>query len=450
MTIVEDLRIKTGFIYPHSASFRLLSVNAEIIAIGSELLTPFRQDTNSLYLTEKLNQLGVEVVLKTVVGDSRERLVSVAQHALFRSDIVIFMGGLGPTEDDLTREAVAEALGVELHRDPEILKKLEQRFAARGYQMTPNNAQQADVIAGATVLPNPNGSAPGQWITGHYEGRDRLIILLPGPPFELKAMFDEQCTERLRAKLPPARIATRVLKVAMMGESLVDSRVAPIYKRYTDVQTTILAGAGDVQFNLFTRAASMEEAQQRVDELAGEIEDELEDAVYSSRGESLEQIAGYFLGMRGATLAVAESCTGGLLGSLITDRPGSSAYFIGGLIAYAYQVKRDERGVPSSLLTRHCSVCREVAVAMAQGAKARFGTTLAVSTTGIAGPDSDGSNKPVGLTFIAIASEWGSRCEEYTFTGNRWSNRRQAAEQALQLMIDEVRAGAGRQRSQPA
>jgi nicotinamide-nucleotide amidase len=361
-------------------------VNAEIVAVGSELLTPFRQDTNSLYLTEKLNQLGVEVVLKTVVGDSRERLVSVAQHALFRSDIVIFMGGLGPTEDDLTREAVAEALGVELHRDLEFLKKLEQRFAARGYQMTPNNAQQADVIAGATVLPNPNGTAPGQWISGQYEGRERLIILLPGPPFELKAMFDEQCMERLRAKLPPARIATRVLKVAMMGESLVDSRVAQIYKRYTDVQTTILAGAGDVQFNLFTRAPSMEEAQQRVDELAGEIEDELEDAVYSSKGESLEQIVGYYLGMRGATLATAESCTGGLLAERITSISGSSRYFVGGAVVYSNELKTKFADVPASLISKHGAVSREVAAALAEGIRKRCKATLGIGITGVAGP----------------------------------------------------------------
>ena len=409
-------------------------MNAEIIAIGSELLTPFRQDTNSLYLTEKLNQLGVEVVLKTVVGDSRERLVSVAQHALFRSDIVIFMGGLGPTEDDLTREAVAEALGVELHRDPEILKKLEQRFAARGYQMTPNNAQQADVIAGATVLPNPNGSAPGQWITGHYEGRDRLIILLPGPPFELKAMFDEQCTERLRAKLPPARIATRVLKVAMMGESLVDSRVAPIYKRYTDVQTTILAGAGDVQFNLFTRAASMEEAQQRVDELAGEIEDELEDAVYSSKGESLEQIAGYYLGMRGATLAVAESCTGGLLAERVTSISGSSRYFLGGVVVYSNALKTKFADVPAGLITQHGAVSREVAAALAEGIRKRCKATFGIGITGVAGPAGGTEEKPVGLVYIALASEDRTQVEERKFPGDRKRVRWFATQLALDMI----------------
>ena len=410
-------------------------MNAEIIAVGSELLTPFRQDTNSLYLTEKLNQLGVEVVLKTVVGDSRERLVSVAQHALFRSDIVIFMGGLGPTEDDLTREAVAEALGVELHRDTEILKKLEQRFAARGYQMTPNNAQQADVIAGATVLLNPNGSAPGQWISGNYEGRDRLIILLPGPPFELKAMFDEQCVERLRAKLPPSYIATRVLKVAGMGESLVDSRVAPIYKRYTDVQTTILAGAGDVQFNLFTRAASMEEAQQRVDELAGEIEDELQDAVYSSKGESLEQIVGYYLGMRGATLAVAESCTGGLLAERITSISGSSRYFLGGAVVYSNELKTEFADVPANLIAKHGAVSREVAAALAEGIRKRCKATFGVGITGVAGPLGGTEEKPVGLVYNALASEDGTQVEERKFPGDR----KRVRWFATQLALDMVR-----------
>lgn len=409
-------------------------MNAEIIAIGSELLTPFRQDTNSLYLTEKLNQLGVEVVVKTVVGDSRERLVSVAQHALFRSGIVIFMGGLGPTEDDLTREAVAEALGLELHRDPEILRKLGERFAARGYQMTPNNAQQADVITGATILPNPNGSAPGQWISGKYEGRDRLIILLPGPPFELKAMFDEQCMERLRAKLPPAYIATRVLRVAMLGESLVDSRVAPIYKRYTDVQTTILAGAGDVQFNLFTRADSMEAAQQRVDELAGEIEDELDDALYASKGESLEQIVGYFLQLKGATLAVAESCTGGLLAERITSVSGSSRYFLGGAIVYSNELKTEFAGVPASLLKKHGAVSREVAAAMAEGIRKRCKATLGVGITGVAGPTGGTEEKPVGRVYNALASADGTQVEERNFPGDRKRVRWFAAQLALDMV----------------
>jgi competence/damage-inducible protein CinA-like protein len=409
-------------------------VNAEIIAIGSELLTPFRQDTNSLYLTEKLNQLGVAVVIKTIVGDSRSRLVSVAQHALFRSDIVIFMGGLGPTEDDLTREAVAEALGLELHRSEEILEKLKQRFSARGYKLTPNNFQQADVIAGAIVLTNPNGTAPGQWITGQYEGRDRLIILLPGPPFELRAMFEEQCFDRLRAKLPPAYIATRVLKVAMLGESLVDSRVAPIYKRYTDVQTTILAGAGDIQFNLFTRADSMEAAQQRVDDLAGEIEDELGDALYASKGESLEQIVGYYLQMRNSTLAVAESCTGGLLADRITSISGSSRYFLGGAIVYSNELKTEFAGVPKSLLAKHGAVSREVAAAMAEGIRKRCKATFGIGITGVAGPAGGSEEKPVGLVYHALASERGTQVEERKFPGDRKRVRWFASQLALDMV----------------
>ena len=309
-------------------SFTLLTVNAEIIAIGSELLTPFRQDTNSLYLTEKLNLLGVGVIFKTIVGDNREHLTGAATLALSRAEIVIFMGGLGPTEDDLTREAVADALGLELRRDPEIIASLEQRFASRGMKMSPNNLKQADVITGATVLPNANGSAPGQWISGKYEGQEKIIILLPGPPHEMKALFDEQCMDRLRAKLPPPFMATRVLKIAMMPESQCDARVAPIYQRYTDVQTTILAGAGEIQLHLKTRAASLEAAQKRVDQLAEEIEEELGDAVFSDNGDSLEQIVGYYLQMRDGTLAVAESCTGGLLAERVTSVSGSSRYFL--------------------------------------------------------------------------------------------------------------------------
>lgn len=409
-------------------------MTAEIIAIGSELLTPLRQDTNSLYLTKRLNQLGVEVVVKTIVGDSRQRLVSVAQHALFRSDMVIFMGGLGPTEDDLTREAVAEALGLELHRDPGILARLEQRFAARGYTMTPNNYKQADVITGAVVLPNRHGTAPGQWISGKYEGRDRLVILLPGPPFELKALFDEQCLERLRAKLPPAFIATRVLKVAMLGESAVDARVAPIYKRYPDIATTILAGAGDIQFNLFTRADSMEGAQLRVDELAGAIEDELEDAVYSSRGESLEQIVGYYLQMRNATLAVAESCTGGLLSERITSISGSSRYFVGGAVVYSNEVKTEFAGVPARLIAKYGAVSREVAVAMAEGIRKRCQATLGVGITGVAGPKGGTPEKPVGLVYHALASETGTEVVERNFPGDRKRIRWFASQQALDMM----------------
>ena len=409
-------------------------MHAEIIAVGSELLTPSRMDTNSLYLTEQLNLLGVEVIFKSVVGDDLKRLVEAVQHAMFRSDIVIFSGGLGPTEDDLTREAVAEALGVGLHRDEEVLDAIEQRFAARGWKMSANNAKQADVIEGATVLPNANGTAPGQWLSGKFETRERIVILLPGPPHELKALFEAECRERLRAKLPEAFIATRVLKVAMLGESHVDARVAPIYKRFTDVQTTILAGPGEIQLHFKSRAPSLEAAQARVDEAADAVEDELDDAVYSRNGESLEQIVGYWLQMRNATLAVAESCTGGLLAERITSVGGSSRYFIGGAVVYSNALKTEFAGVPADMIERHGAVSREVAAALAEGIRYRCETTLGVGITGVAGPAGGSVEKPVGLVFHALASATGTEVIERNFPGDRKRIRWFASTLALDML----------------
>jgi nicotinamide-nucleotide amidase len=409
-------------------------VNAEIIAIGSELLTPFRQDTNSLYLTEKLNQLGVELIFKTIFGDSRDHLTQAASLAVERAEIVIFMGGLGPTEDDLTREAVADALGLELHRDPAIVTGLEQRFAARGWKMAANNIKQADVITGATVLPNANGSAPGQWMSGKHEGRERIIMLLPGPPHELKAMFEEQCVDRLRAKLPPQFIATRELKITGLGESLCDARVAPIYKLYTDVQTTILAGAGEIQLHLKSRAASLEAAQARVDQLVGQIEDELGDSVFSDNGDSMEQIVGYYLQMRNATLAVAESCTGGLVAERITSVSGSSRYFVGGAVVYSNQLKTSFAGVPAELIEKHGAVSREVAAALAEGIRKTSGATLGLGVTGVAGPTGGTDAKPVGLVFHALSSDTGTEVVERTFAGDRKRIRRFASQQAMDMV----------------
>jgi nicotinamide-nucleotide amidase len=409
-------------------------VNAEIIAVGSELLTPFRSDTNSLYLTDQLNQLGVEVIFKSVVGDDFKRLVAAAQHALFRSEIVICSGGLGPTEDDLTREAVAEALGLTLRRNEEVLAAIEQRFATRGWKMSPNNTKQADVLEGAIVLPNANGTAPGQWVSGKFEGRDRIVILLPGPPHELKALFESECRERLRAKLPPAFIATRVLKVAMLGESHVDARVSPIYKRYCNVQTTILAGAGEIELHFKARGQTSEAAQACVDEAADAVEEELEDAVYSRDGQSLEQIVGYWMQMRGATLAVAESCTGGLLAERITSVAGSSRYFLGGAVVYSNALKTELAGVPADMIERHGAVSREVAAALAEGIRYRCESTLGVGITGVAGPGGGTSAKPVGLVFHALASASGTEVIERHFPGDRKRIRRFASTLALDMV----------------
>ncbi|MGB9234359.1 MAG: competence/damage-inducible protein A, partial [Terriglobales bacterium] len=374
-------------------------MNAEIIAVGSELLSPYRQDTNSLYLTDKLNDLGVEVRFKCIVGDDRENLVAAVKLAMRRSDIIILSGGLGPTEDDLTREAVAEALGLNLIRDPEIMARLEERFAKRGYKLTPNNAQQADVIANATVLSNALGSAPGQWIGGKYDGRDRILLLLPGPPYELKALFESECLPRLRAKVPVRHIATRTFKMAMIPESQVDARLAPIYKTYTDVETTILAGGGEIQLHLRCRKDSQAEAEARVEELAEKIDDEMGDAVFSRKGETIEQIVSYLLQMRGMTLATAESCTGGLLAQRITSLSGSSRYFLGGAVVYSNELKTQFAGVSKAIIDKHGAVSREVAQALAEGIRKRCLSSYGVGITGVAGPTGGTEQKPVGLVY---------------------------------------------------
>lgn len=398
------------------------------------MLTPYRMDTNSLYLTEQLNLLGVEVIFKSIVGDDLQRLVAAAQHGLFRSDILIFSGGLGPTEDDLTREAVAQALGLNLRRDPEILTRLEQRFAERGWKMSANNTKQADVLEGASVLPNPNGTAPGQWLSGEFDGREHIIVLLPGPPHELKALFEAEVHERLRAKVPPAFLAVRTLKIAMLGESAVDARVAPIYKRYADVETTILAGAGEIELHFKTRAATQDAAQRRVDEVAGVVEDELDDAVYSRNGESLEQIVGYWLQMRTATIAVAESCTGGMLAERITSVSGSSRYFLGGAVVYSNALKTELAGVPAEMIERHGAVSREVAAALAEGIRYRCESTLGVGITGVAGPNGGTPEKPVGLVFHAVASSTGTEVVQRNFPGDRKRIRRFASTMALDMV----------------
>jgi nicotinamide-nucleotide amidase len=409
-------------------------VIAEIIAVGSEMLTPFRQDTNSLYLTEKLNSLGVEVAFKTIVGDNLKDIVGVTTTALARADILILSGGLGPTEDDLTREAVAETLGLQLRRDPEILRAIERRFAEHGWKMSANNVKQADVIGGAAVLPNSHGTAPGQWIGGRSDGKEKIVVLLPGPPHELKALFEGAVVERLRAKIPKRFISARVLRIAGLGESACDARVAPIYKRFTDVDTTILAAPGEIQLHLRTQGESEEAADKRLDALVELIEEELGDNVYSDNGDSLEQIVSYFLQMRDATLAVAESCTGGLVAERLTSISGSSRYFIGGAVVYSNQLKTQLADVPADLIDVYGAVSEQVARALAEGIRTKCGTTLGLGVTGVAGPTGGTAEKPVGLVFHALAGERGTEVIKRNFSGDRARIRWFASQQALDMV----------------
>ena len=407
---------------------------AEIIAVGSEMLTPYRQDSNSLFLTGRLNDLGISVAFKSVVGDNSDHLTAVARTAIGRADIAIFMGGLGPTQDDLTRESVAAALGISLKRDHAIVTEMYKRFAERRIHMPGNNAQQADVLEGAELLPNSRGSAPGQWLETSINEQPRIVVLVPGPPHELQEMWEQQCMDRLRALAPSAAIATRVLKVAMMGESTVDERTAPIYKKYPNVETTLLAGQGQVEFHLRATAATKDEAQAEVDRLAGELEDELEDAVFSSAGESLEEIVSYYLQMRNAKLAVAESCTGGMIAERITSVPGSSRYFLGGAVVYSNDLKTLFADIPPLMIEAHGAVSKEVALALAENIREICNADIGVGVTGVAGPGGGTEEKPVGLVYVAVTNGHKQEVVRRHFLGDRDRVRRWASQQALDLV----------------
>ena len=415
---------------------------AEIIAVGSEMLTPFRQDTNSLYLTAALNDLGVQVAFKTIVGDSLAHLTGAARIALSRADIVLFSGGLGPTEDDLTREAAAAALGISLHPDNDILATLYKRFAARQMVMPPNNTKQADILDGAAVLDNKNGSAPGQYLDTTVPGPDgkahrKIVILLPGPPNELKPLFDGQARPRLAASLPLRHLAKRVLRMALIPESHVDARTAPIYKLYPDVETTILAHAGEIQLHFLCAKPTLAEAQDRVDHLTEKIEAEMEDAIFSSHGESLEEVVLLNLGMRNLTLATAESCTGGLLAQRLTAVPGSSRYFLGGAVVYSDALKTTFAGVPAELVASKGPVSAEVARALAEGIRTRTGASLGISITGIAGPTpgtGPDAGKPIGLVYIGLADGQQTQVKEFRLPGDRDRIRLWASQHALEQL----------------
>ena len=413
---------------------------AEIIAAGSEMLTPFRQDTNSLYLTSRLNELGVEVAFKTIVGDNLDHLTSAAKIAIARADVVIFSGGLGPTEDDLTREAVGAALGLRLRRDNEILSWMYKRFAARRMTMPANNARQADVLDGAEVMVNANGSAPGQYIDTVVGRHRKIVVLLPGPPKELKAMFAAECRPRLAATLPERHMAKRMLRMALIPESQVDARTAPIYKEYADVETTILAGSGEIQLHFVCAKPSVAEAQARVDEVAERVEQEMGEAVFSSHGESLEEVVLLMLGLRHMTLASAESCTGGLLAQRLTAVPGSSRYFLGGAVVYADRLKTLFADVPEELVRTEGPVSKAVARAMAEGIRRRTGAAVGVGITGIAGPGPGApgpdEDKPIGLVYVAISfgDDAQTKVTELNLTGDRERIRLWASQHALEQL----------------
>jgi nicotinamide-nucleotide amidase len=405
-------------------------MNAEIIAVGSEMLTPSRMDTNSLWLTAQLNDLGIEVVAKSIVGDDLARLAGMIRDSLKRAELLLISGGLGPTEDDLTREAVADALGLDLEFRQDALDAIVERFACMNRRMAENNRRQAFILAGAEILANPRGTAPGQWL---LHGT-RAVALLPGPPNELKGIFQDHILERVRRIAPPLAIRTRQYRVAGMGESDLDQLIAPVYKQYANPVTTVLAKPGDVQVHLRARCQDAAEAEALVAELGEKVKALLGDRVYSEDGSPLEVAVGRALSARGESLAVAESCTGGMLGERITSVPGSSDYFKGGFLVYTEQTKIDLLGIPPELFAEKGVVSDEVAIAMAGAARSRTGSTHALGITGYAGPDGGTTEAPVGTVCIGYSGSGGDTSRRIQFTGGRARIRSLATQSALDLL----------------
>jgi nicotinamide-nucleotide amidase len=405
-------------------------MNAEIIAAGSELLTAERIDTNSLYLTAELNNLGVEVTAKAVIGDDRDRLADAVRAALSRSPIVILSGGLGPTEDDVTREAVAMALDRKLVFHPEIATQIEERFARMKRRMSEINQRQAFVIQGADVLPNDRGTAPGQWV----EESGGVVAMLPGPPHELKAMFERQCLPRLRRIVPAQMIRTLLLRVTGMPESDLDQLISPVYKKYLNPVTTILAGSNDIQIHLRARCASLGEAEALLAEVGAPIEALLGDKIYSRNGDPLEVVVGELLHKAGSTVTVAESLTGGMLGERFTSVPGSSRYFQGGFIAYSNAMKIELLGVDPEILAHFGAVSGETAEAMAAGARRRANATYALAVTGVAGPEAAGDEAPVGTVYVGLADVEKTVSFHRQFLGDRQRIRAFTTQMALDCL----------------
>jgi nicotinamide-nucleotide amidase len=405
-------------------------MKAEIIAVGSELLTPDRLDTNSLFLTEQLNSIGIEVVRKTIVGDNESLLREAFREALERVELVVSSGGLGPTQDDLTRETVADLLGRRLQRNEKIVQYIQGRFRSLGREMPELNIRQAMVPEGAEVLENPRGTAPGLWIedSGHF------IALLPGPPRELKPLFREEVMPRLERRVSGVRLVQRQLRVTGLGESHVEQRILPIYSRYADVTTTILAAPGEIQIHLRMWTADAAHAKKTLDEMVQGFEIALTDRIYSEDGRSLEEVVAHELTANGATISAAESCTGGLLAQRLTSIGGSSSYFLGGVVCYSNELKTAWADVPPEMIQSKGAVSPEVAVALAEGIRRRVGSTIGVGITGIAGPGGGTEEKPVGTVHVAISYAGGVKERGLRFPGERENIRWQASQTALDMV----------------
>jgi len=409
-------------------------MKACVIAVGSEMLTPFRVDTNSLFVTERLNTIGVDVRMKAVIGDDVGELAAVFQGALAWADVVVITGGLGPTADDITRDGVARVLQLPLDEHESVVARIRERFARRGLTMPEINRRQGMVPRGATLLENPNGTAPGLWLE---HGRT-AIVLLPGPPREMKPMFESVVRDRLGPRSGGRGLFRRVLKITGRTESDVDATAQPVYGRWLShevpISTTILAVMGQIELHLTASAASREVADRALDSAVRELQEALADDVYSVDGSPLEAVVGALLREREWTIAVAESCTGGLLASRLTDVPGSSDYVDRGEVCYSNRAKIESLGVPEALVAEHGAVSEPVACAMAAGIRAKASTQVGVGVTGIAGPGGGTPDKPVGTVAIAVVAGDLARVRTFQFIGSREMVKFQASQAALNML----------------
>ena len=409
-------------------------MTACIIAVGSEMLTPFRVDTDSLFVTEHLNAIGCDVRMKVVVGDDVGELVAVVQSALEWADVIVLTGGLGPTEDDITRDGVAQVLRRSLSENEEVVDRIRQRFARRGLAMPDINRRQGMVPEGATILENPNGTAPGLWLE---QGRT-AIVLLPGPPREMKPMFEAVVRERLTARSNGAGLFRRVLKITGRTESDVDATVQPIYGAWATqvvpISTTILAVLGQIELHLTAKAPDRTTGDHALDSAVGALGTALGDSVYSVDGSSLEAVVGRMLKERRLTIAPAESCTGGLLSSRLTDVPGSSDYVLSGVVCYSNRSKVEWLGVPEALIAEHGAVSEPVARAMAAGIRERAHAGIGIGITGIAGPTGGTPEKPVGTVAIAVLCGNVEKVRTFQFFGGRELVKFQASQAALNMV----------------
>ncbi len=431
-----------GFTYTYTVgpqrACRLENTNlrAELVSIGTELLLGEIVDTNAAYMSQRLAEIGVDVHFRHTVGDNLGRIVSVLELAMSRSEVVLICGGLGPTQDDLTRESIAEVTERPLVSDPEAEECLREFFARRGFTPTPNNLKQTTVPRGGELLDNHCGTAPGLYV----EHDDKLLIAVPGPPAEMREMMQFQVLPRLRERLGDALspVHTRVLRLTDIGESTLVSEIDDIIREQTDPTIAPYAAPGEVTLRLATKAGDECNAGRRLDQMEARLRERVGRFVYGVDDETMEVAVGKALRESNAAVAVAESCTGGLIASRITDVAGSSEYFLGGVVAYADEVKQRVLGVPAETLAEFGAVSEETARAMVTGVRELYGSDYALATTGIAGPGGGTEAKPVGLVYVAVADDRGTECRRQNWPGTREQFKRRVSQNALNLLRKRI------------